>query len=92
MINKTEFIDLVAKKVGATKKDTTVFVNAILDVIKDNLVKGEKIQFSGFGSFEVKTRSAHKGRNPQTGEEINIPASKSPVFKVGTILKDAVNK
>ena len=66
-------------------------VNALGEVIKETLAKGEEIRFIGFGSFEVKERSRRKGRNPKTGEEIEIPAARVPVFKCGKLLKSAVN-
>ena len=75
-----------------TNKDAEVSLNAVVEAIIESLVKGEKIQLIGFGSFEVRKRAARKGRNPQTNEEIKIPASKVPAFKAGQALKDAVNK
>ena len=91
-MNKAELIAAVAAKTGETKKSAEASVNAIVDVITGSLVKGDKVQLVGFGSFEVRKRAARKGRNPQTGEEIKIPSSKSPVFKAGKALKDTVNK
>ncbi|OPG99213.1 DNA-binding protein, partial [Chryseobacterium mucoviscidosis] len=73
-----------------SKKDATKAVDSVFDTILDALKNGEKIQLIGFGNFEVRERSARKGRNPQTGEEIEIPASKVPAFKPGKALKDAV--
>ena len=67
-------------------------LKALVDVITESLVEGDKVQLVGFGSFEVRKRAARKGRNPQTKEEIKIPASKAPVFKAGKALKDLVNK
>ena len=75
-----------------TKKSAEATVNAFIDVVTEALVKGDKVQLVGFGSFEVRKRAARKGRNPQTKEEIKIPASKAPVFKAGKALKDLVNK
>ena len=77
---------------GTSKKSAEESLNAFIEVITEELKKGEKIQLVGFGSFEVRKRAARKGRNPQTKEEIKIPASKSPVFKAGKALKEIVNK
>ena len=90
-MNKAELIAAVAAKTGDTKKSAEETLNAFVDVVVDALVKGEKVQLVGFGSFEVRKRAARKGRNPQTKEEIKIPASKAPVFKAGKALKDLVN-
>ena len=91
-MNKTELIAAIAAKTGETKKDAEATLNAFVDVVTETLVKGDKVQLVGFGSFEVRKRAARKGRNPQTKEEIKIPASKAPVFKAGKALKDLVNK
>ena len=91
-MNKAELIAAVAAKTGETKKAAEEFVNAFVSVVTDSLVKGAKVQLVGFGSFEVRKRAARKGRNPQTKEEIKIPASKAPVFKAGKALKELVNK
>ncbi len=91
-MNKSELIAAIAAKTGETKKDAEATLNAFVDVVRQTLVKGEKVQLVGFGSFEVRKRAARKGRNPQTKEEIKIPASKAPVFKAGKALKDEVNK
>ncbi len=91
-MNKAELVAAMAAKTGDTKKGTEEFVNALVDVVTATLKKGEKVQLVGFGSFEVRKRAARKGRNPQTGEEIKISASKSPVFKPGKAFKDLVNK
>ena len=91
-MNKAELVAAVAAKTGDTKKNAEEVVNAFVDVVTASLKKGEKVQLVGFGSFEVKKRAARKGRNPQTGEEIKIPASKAPAFKAGKALKDTVNK
>lgn len=91
-MNKADLIAAIAAKTGETKKSAEASVNAFVDVITESLVKGDKIQLVGFGSFEVRKRAARKGRNPQTKEEIKIPASKAPVFKAGKALKDLVNK
>ena len=90
MANKQELIDSVAMKTGLTKKDADKAVAAVLSSIEDALKKGEKVQLIGFGNFEVRERAARKGRNPQTKEEIQIPASKVPAFKRGKALKEAV--
>ncbi|MHC3377036.1 HU family DNA-binding protein [Ligilactobacillus equi] len=90
MANKAQLIDTIAEKTGLTKKDATVAVDAVFGSIQDFLAEGEKVQLIGFGNFEVRDRAARKGRNPQTGEEIQIPASKVPAFKPGKALKDAV--
>ena len=91
-MNKAELVAAMAAKTGDTKKGTEEFVNALVDVVTATLKKGEKVQLVGFGSFEVRKRAARKGRNPQTKEEIKIPASKAPVFRAGKALKDLVNK
>ena len=90
-MNKSELIAAMADKTGETKKNAEASINALIDVITEALVKGDKVQLVGFGSFEVRKRAARKGRNPQTKEEIKIPASKAPVFKAGKALKDLVN-
>ena len=91
-MNKSDLIAAIAAKTGETKKSAEASVNAFVDVVTGSLVKGEKVQLVGFGSFEIRKRAARKGRNPQTKEEIKIPASKAPVFKAGKALKDVVNK
>ena len=91
-MNKADLIAAIAAKTGETKKSAEASVNAFVDVITESLVKGDKVQLVGFGSFEVRKRAARKGRNPQTKEEIKIPASKAPVFKAGKALKDLINK
>ncbi len=91
-MNKSDLIAAIAAKTGDTKKNAETTVNAFVDVVTESLVKGDKVQLVGFGSFEVRKRAARKGRNPQTKEEIKIPASKAPVFKAGKALKDLVNK
>ena len=90
-MNKSELIAAMAAKTGETKKNAEASLNALIDVVTESLVKGDKVQLVGFGSFEVRKRAARKGRNPQTKEEIKIPASKAPVFKAGKALKDLVN-
>lgn len=90
-MNKTELIAQVADRTKMTKKDATQAVDAVFDAIEGALKSGDKVQLIGFGNFEVRERAARKGRNPQTGEEIQIPASKVPAFKPGKALKDLVN-
>ena len=90
MANKADLIDGVASKSGLTKKDATAAVEALFEVVTETLASGERVQVIGFGSFEVRERAARKGRNPQTGEEIEIPATKVPAFKAGKGLKDSV--
>ena len=90
-MNKTELIAAVANKTGLSKKDAEGAVKAFTDVVAEELKKGEKVQLVGFGTFEVSERAARTGRNPQTGAEMQIPASKAPKFKAGKALKDSVN-
>jgi len=89
-VNKAELISAVAEKSELTKKDAEKAINALVSVITDALANNDKVQLVGFGTFEVRERAERKGRNPQTKEEIVIPASKAPVFKAGKALKDAV--
>ncbi|NLW02876.1 MAG: HU family DNA-binding protein [Clostridiaceae bacterium] len=91
-MNKAELISAVAQQSGLTKKDSEAAIDALISVVEDALSKQEKVVLVGFGTFEVKERAARKGRNPQTKEEIMIPASKAPVFKAGKALKDKVNR
>ena len=91
-MNKEILVKTVVENIeGATKKDIAVVVNEVFDTIKNTLASGEKVAIAGFGSFEVVERAARKGRNPQTNEEIIIPASKSPKFKASKKFKDVVN-
>ncbi len=90
-MNKTELISEVAQKASMTKKDAEKVVNAFFGTVENALKDGDKVQLIGFGTFEVRERQARKGRNPQTGEEISIPAAKVPAFKAGKALKDAVD-
>lgn len=90
-MNKTELVTALAAKTELSKKDAEKAVNAFVDVISEALTKGEKIQLIGFGTFAVKDRPARVARNPRTGEEIKIAASKAPGFKAGKALKDKVN-
>lgn len=91
-MNKTELIEKVAANAGVSKKDATAVVAATFDEIANALAQGEKVQLIGFGTFEARQRAARVGKNPQTGEEVNIPASIAPAFKAGKALKDIVNK
>lgn len=90
-MNKTELIVALAQKAEITKKDAEKAVNAFVDVVYDALKTGEKVQLVGFGTFEAKERPARVARNPRTGEEITIEASKTASFKVGKALKDSLN-
>ncbi|KEO83686.1 HU family DNA-binding protein [Tumebacillus flagellatus] len=89
-MNKTDLINLVSEKAELTKKDAGNAVDAVFDAIVEALANGDKVQLIGFGNFEVRERSARKGRNPQTGEEIEIAASKTPAFKPGKQFKDSI--
>ena len=89
-MNKAELIAVVAEKTELSKKDSEKAVNAALEAITEALKGGDKVQLVGFGAFDVKTRAARMGRNPQTKKEIQIPASKVPQFKAGKALKDAI--
>ncbi|ANU19558.1 DNA-binding protein [Planococcus plakortidis] len=89
-MNKTELVNSVAEAAELSRKDAAKAVDAAFEAIQDALTKGEKVQLIGFGNFEVRERAARKGRNPQTGAEIEIAASKVPAFKPGKALKDAV--
>ncbi len=91
-MNKADLVNAIATKTGASKKASEEALNALVDSITAALKKGDKVQLVGFGSFEVRKRAARKGRNPQTGAEIKIPATKAPVFKAGKALRAAVNK
>ena len=90
-MNKAELIEAVAEAADLNKATATRAVDAMLNGIADALKKGEQVALVGFGTFEVRERAARAGRNPQTGETINIKASKAPAFKAGKALKDAVN-
>ncbi len=91
-MNKNELIDAIAKETNLSKKDAGKALDAITSSISTALKKKDKVQLVGFGTFEVSKRAARKGKNPQTGEEIKIPAATVPKFKAGKALKDAVNK
>ncbi|MGQ9557885.1 MAG: HU family DNA-binding protein [Desulfurispora sp.] len=90
-MNKADLISQVAEKAEMTKKDAEKAVSAVLASIEEALVRGEKVQLVGFGTFEIRERAPRKGRNPQTGEEIDIAAARVPVFKPGKVLRDAVS-
>ncbi|GIP25579.1 DNA-binding protein HU 1 [Paenibacillus sp. J23TS9] len=89
-MNKSELISQVSETAELSKKDATKAVDAVFESIAQALQSGDKVQLVGFGNFEVRERSARKGRNPQTGEEIEIPSSKIPAFKPGKALKDGI--
>jgi DNA-binding protein HU-beta len=89
-MNKSDLITHVSEATELSKKDVTKAVDAVFEAISEALQNGDKVQLVGFGNFEVRERSARKGRNPQTGEEIEIPASKIPAFKPGKALKDGI--
>ena len=90
-MNKAELVSAMAEKTTLSKKDAEAALIAFTDVVAEELKKGEKIQLVGFGTFEVSERAARTGRNPQTGKEMTIPASKAPKFKAGKALKDMIN-
>ena len=90
-MNKADLVAAMAEKAGVSKKDAAASLKAITDVVAEELKKGEKIQLVGFGTFEVSERAARTGRNPQTGAEMTIAASKAPKFKAGKALKDSLN-
>ncbi len=91
-MNKTELINAVAETAQLSKKDAANAVAAVFDSITDAMVKGDKVQLIGFGTFETRDRGERTGKNPRTGEEVKIAACKNPAFKAGKALKDAVNK
>ncbi|ACL76754.1 HU family DNA-binding protein [Ruminiclostridium cellulolyticum] len=90
-MNKSDLINSIATKSGLNKKNSEAALNAFISSVEETLKAGDKVTLVGFGTFEVRERAARKGRNPQTKEEITIPASKAPVFKAGKGLKDNVN-
>ena len=90
-MSKTELVAAIAEKTGLTKKDSEAAVNAFIGTVTEQLKKGEKVQLIGFGTFEVSERAERTGRNPQTGKEMTIAASKAPKFKAGKALKDMIN-
>ena len=91
-MNKTELATAVSERTGIAKKDAERAVNAALETIAEALKKGEKVQLTGFGTFEVKDREDRVGRNPKTGEAVHIPATRTPVFKASKALKDKVTE
>lgn len=90
-MNKTELVAAVAEQAEISKKDAEKALKAFVDVVTEEMKKGEKVQLVGFGTFEVSERAAREGRNPQTGKTMKIEACKAPKFKAGKALKDAVN-
>ena len=90
-MNRTELVAAMAEKTQLSKKDADLALKAFIDVVSEEMQKGEKVQLVGFGTFEVSERAAREGSNPQTGETMTIAASKSPKFKAGKALKDLVN-
>ena len=91
-MNKAELVAAIAAKTELSKKDSEKALKAFIDVVSEELKKGEKVQLVGFGTFEVAKRAAREGRNPQTGKAMEIAASKAPKFKAGKALKDEINK
>lgn len=91
-ISKTEFIKMVATETNSSQKDVSKILDSAFNIIENEVAKGNKIRFIGFGSFESRERSARKGRNPQTGAEIEIPATNIPAFKAGKEFKDRLKK
>jgi len=91
-MNKQDFVSAIASETGFSKKDSEKALEAVTGIITNALKKGDKIQLVGFGTFEVRDRAARTGRNPATGKDISIPATKVPAFKAGKALKDAVAK
>ena len=91
-MNKTELVAAVAEQADISKKDAEKVLKAFVDVVTEEMKKGEKVQLVGFGTFEVSERAAREGRNPQTGKTMKIEACKAPKFKAGKALKDAVNE
>jgi DNA-binding protein HU-beta len=91
-MNKSDLIRAIANKTGYTINEATKAFDAVIDVITENLVKGEKVQISGFGTFETKSKPAREGANPKTGEKIQLEPSVTPIFKFGKAYKDSFNK
>lgn len=91
-MNKSDLIRDIANNAGITLKDATIALDAVIDAITENIKKGEKVQISGFGTFEIKKKPAREGANPKTGERINLDASVTPIFKFGKAYKDSFNK
>ena len=90
-MTKAELVAVIAEKAGFSKKDAEVALGATIDAITDSLKKGEKISLVGFGTFEVRNKAARTGKNPRTGEVVEIAACKAPKFKAGKALKDSIN-
>ena len=90
-MNKTDLVAAMAEQTNLSKQDAEAALKAFIDVVSEELKKGEKVQLVGFGTFEVSERAAREGRNPQTGETMEIKASKTPKFKAGKALKDMMN-
>ncbi len=90
-MNKQELLSAISEKSGLTKKDSEAALAAFVETVQESLKKGDKVQLIGFGSFEVRERAARSGKNPLTGEPMDIPAAKVPAFKAGRALKDLVN-
>lgn len=91
-MNRTELVAAMAEKTQLSKKDADLALKAFIDVVSEEMQKGEKVQLVGFGTFEVSERAAREGRNPQTGAPMKIAASKAPKFKAGKALKDMINE
>jgi DNA-binding protein HU-beta len=91
-LNKTDLVNKVAEKASLSKKEAERAVSALVETIEEALTEGEKVSLVGFGTFEVRTRAARRGRNPQTGEEIEIAPSRVPAFKAGKALKESVSR
>ena len=91
-MTKQELAVKLSEKVNLTKKEAETVINALIGIVEEALIAGEKVQLVGFGTFEVRERAERQGRNPQTGQQLLIPASKSPAFKPGKSLKEAVNQ
>ena len=91
-MNKSDLIRDIANNAGITLKDATVALDAFIDAVTDGLNSGDKVQISGFGTFDLKIKSAREGINPKTGEKINVEETKIPVFKFGKVYKDSFNK
>lgn len=91
-MNKAELINAIVDETGLSKKDTEATINSFVNVVSNALANKDKVQLVGFGTFETRERMARKGKNPQTGEELNIPACIAPAFKAGKALKEKVNK
>ncbi|MBS7315561.1 MAG: HU family DNA-binding protein [Clostridiaceae bacterium] len=91
-MNRSEMIDILAEKVGFSRKDIERILNEMNNITVETLAKGEKVAFSGFGSFEVRSRAAHTGRDPRTGEQIDVAETRTVAFRPGKVLKSAITK